>query len=1117
MFFIVVFLSSSILFGSDLLHAQLKKLWDFPDHVNCVTFLEFPGKENTGFVGLNNGDIWKSTDYGITWQKTNTPPLISNHFTQISDFSFKDSLVGWSSHNNRGGSGFGDGGCYKTTNGGLTWFETHQFSSDCNGTAVYYNKLNGILFLSAWDGSAQVTSDEGLTWNLLIPNDNPLNANGLSFNDDIHGVMMAWHNNGQDWFTTSDGGVSWNIANITPPIECWQPLAVKGTSKVFGIQDNSGYYFVRSDDYGNTWRMTNPFIVGTGCTRIGNCNILYVQGETVNGESGTIASGDWGQTWMQITSEASYTVDTRFYVHGDSIYTGGENSSLWLYVRTPSLVFAPDSFDVKVQQACTPVDTILRISNLFCDGVDISSFSLEDSSIIRVDTTAPIHLNGIRDIFIPIHILSRQQGIVSTNLHIHYLHSAIEADAVLPITVETLHNVPQPYLMSNSPFSFPNTNLCNKNELPFFFTNTGCDSMRIDSISLLGSAGYSYYPKIDSAFTLSSGQNVSLKVRFDPAFVGLADGSLKVSFLLNGKQIDTIILFNGIGLRNDQTANFISGALIDSLHFDSVYTCQSKELTDFIVNRTCDSALIQVFVSPQNGYTLTSPINSVWLKSGDTLPVKISFTPKYKGVAVSYILINVKPQNGNAAMLELDVDGIATDLIPKLEITQTKILPDTTPFCQGGVNVISFSLTNKSLCDSIRLDSIRVNGAKDFVIPILQGNILPDSSLTFNVIFLPQGKGLRVANLDLHYFNGIKNIDTSILLSTFVTDGIRILHSSTTSIGFDTISVCDERDSFFTIQNLGCDTLHVSNIVWHGLGFGSNTKFPIAILPGEDTTIDVFTFLDTGGGKTKSLATLTLTSDADSVLSPILPIYLTRTYSAGSQRSLGLYLDPTLKSGGDLSSVSYNIKETPGKTFAGAGVKQIYFDLNYNPNLLTFDPSSSTTNLSGNGRTFTITGSPEIKADVNGVMASVGFRVYLTKDSITTIDLLNANIDTLYHSPCGNVALDYSGSATFDYSFVCGERSISGFMKGILPLKIISLHPNPAQDEIELNVESSSKQGASVDVYDALGTKVFSDVRNMLQGANTLRLETKNLSSGVYLVRLYSANGETSQSFVKVR
>jgi hypothetical protein len=84
-------------------------------------------------------------------------------------------------------------------------------------------------------------------------------------------------------------------------------------------------------------------------------------------------------------------------------------------------------------------------------------------------------------------------------------------------------------------------------------------------------------------------------------------------------------------------------------------------------------------------------------------------------------------------------------------------------------------------------------------------------------------------------------------------------------------------------------------------------------------------------------------------------------------------------------------------------------------------------------------------------------------------------------------------------------------------MKIASLRPNPTQDELELDLESPSSEDAMIEIFDALGVKVLSDAKTMASGTNVVHLDTKNLSGGMYLVRINSAAGSVSRSFVKVQ
>ncbi len=86
-------------------------------------------------------------------------------------------------------------------------------------------------------------------------------------------------------------------------------------------------------------------------------------------------------------------------------------------------------------------------------------------------------------------------------------------------------------------------------------------------------------------------------------------------------------------------------------------------------------------------------------------------------------------------------------------------------------------------------------------------------------------------------------------------------------------------------------------------------------------------------------------------------------------------------------------------------------------------------------------------------------------------------------------------------------------MNGVMPMNITSLRPNPAQDGLQVDLRSAVKQDALLEIYDALGAKVFSDIKNIAAGSNTISLSIKGLSDGIYILRV----GGSSKTFVKVQ
>jgi hypothetical protein len=77
-----------------------------------------------------------------------------------------------------------------------------------------------------------------------------------------------------------------------------------------------------------------------------------------------------------------------------------------------------------------------------------------------------------------------------------------------------------------------------------------------------------------------------------------------------------------------------------------------------------------------------------------------------------------------------------------------------------------------------------------------------------------------------------------------------------------------------------------------------------------------------------------------------------------------------------------------------------------------------------------------------------------------------------------------------------------------------TLAPNPAQDQIQLNCVLAISQNFTVQVNDATGRNVYSDVISMNSGINQYKLPVDKLSNGVYHLSLKNEKGLKSLRFV---
>ncbi len=291
------------LLSSDV-NAQWREIADFKasdgmgnqigEYITCVYFLDLPGPHRIGFVGTES-ELHKTTDGGKSWRSVwDKGKSFAEYY--VTDICFKDSLTGWFSM-------FGNtDACYRTTDGGETWTQQDVPGSITGALAVHYCELTNLLFLSTSDTGIKVSKDLGNTWELATT----LSSGGFSFFSDSVGIVAVYPGTSDTSkgytgiMRTTDGGLSWHT--VETPVWCTQPLTIPGTSICFEA-DLGNIIIRRSDDYGQTWRVTKNFgpvqdshfnfiaPSGTGIIQ-GNLSRLFIQTD-----SGMYVSMDSGVTW----------------------------------------------------------------------------------------------------------------------------------------------------------------------------------------------------------------------------------------------------------------------------------------------------------------------------------------------------------------------------------------------------------------------------------------------------------------------------------------------------------------------------------------------------------------------------------------------------------------------------------------------------------------------------------------------------------------------------------------------------------------------------------------------------------------------------------------------------
>jgi photosystem II stability/assembly factor-like uncharacterized protein len=245
-----------------------------------------PQQPNVFYIGVNNGGVWKTTDYGRTWN-----PIFDEQPTgSIGDVavapSNPDVVYAASGEGiQRPDLSVGDG-VYKSTDAGKTWTNTGLRDGQQIGGLAIDPRNENIVFAAVLghpygpnnERGVYRTTNGGKTWLNVLYTDENTGAVQVTINPEnsnvIYAVMWAgrqgpWENgawNGKEsgLFKSIDGGKTWNkLTNGLPTTEqglgrigfC---IAPSNTNRLYATVDAGKYGGIyRSDDAGQSWTMMN--------------------------------------------------------------------------------------------------------------------------------------------------------------------------------------------------------------------------------------------------------------------------------------------------------------------------------------------------------------------------------------------------------------------------------------------------------------------------------------------------------------------------------------------------------------------------------------------------------------------------------------------------------------------------------------------------------------------------------------------------------------------------------------------------------------------------------------------------------------------------------------------
>lgn len=296
-----------------------------------VGAIGIPSQPNVFFVGVNNGGVWKTEDYGRTWNPIfDDAPTGSVGDIGIALSNPKIMYVGSGEGLHRPDLGVGDG-IFKSIDGGKTW--QHKGLSDIQqvGRLIVHPTNPDIVFVAGLghpygpneERGVFRTKDGGDTWEKVLYINHNTGAIQVEFDPTNPKILFAsmWEHREGPWenarfsgtnsglYKSTDGGSTWNKITQGLPTNdqglgrIGIGISLSNSKRMYATVDareNGGIY--RSEDAGQSWQLIHRDrrLWGRGGdfgeikVHPKNPDIVYV------GNIASYRSDDGGKTWTSL-------------------------------------------------------------------------------------------------------------------------------------------------------------------------------------------------------------------------------------------------------------------------------------------------------------------------------------------------------------------------------------------------------------------------------------------------------------------------------------------------------------------------------------------------------------------------------------------------------------------------------------------------------------------------------------------------------------------------------------------------------------------------------------------------------------------------------------------------
>jgi photosystem II stability/assembly factor-like uncharacterized protein len=334
-------------------------------------FAVHPQRKNEYFVATASGNLWKTTNAGITWSAVmDDQGSYAIGCVATNPANPLEVWVGTGENNSQRSVGYGDG-VYKSIDGGKSWKNMglpdsehiSQIRFDPRDPKVVFVASQGPLWNAGGDRGLYRTGDGGENWERILEIDEHTGVNELVIDPRNPDVMVAssyqrrrhvWvllnGGPGSGIHKTTDGGKSWREIDAGLPKDdmgrIGLALAPSAPDTIYaiieGMEDEKGVY--RSTDFGENWTKQSKHL----STSPQYYNELVVDPHDPDRlyslSTFSWISEDAGKTFQRLSVEHRHVDDHALWIDPDDtkhlliggdggIYESWDRGQTWRHVR----------------------------------------------------------------------------------------------------------------------------------------------------------------------------------------------------------------------------------------------------------------------------------------------------------------------------------------------------------------------------------------------------------------------------------------------------------------------------------------------------------------------------------------------------------------------------------------------------------------------------------------------------------------------------------------------------------------------------------------------------------------------------------------------------------------